>query len=79
MSGSRCAPEGCGAGRSWCRCGGAGGWRAASGLLVAFALAGHRWVPDLGWNLRSLWESALPWSGLVAVAVLGCAAARLRA
>ncbi|MFE6050495.1 endonuclease/exonuclease/phosphatase family protein [Kitasatospora sp. NPDC056446] len=49
---------------------------AALGLLAALALAGHRLVPDLGVGLGSLWESALPWSGLVAAAVLLCAALR---
>lgn len=45
-------------------------------LLTALAVGGHRQVPDLGVNLRSLWESALPWSGLVAVVALLCAAVR---
>ncbi|MEU1290090.1 endonuclease/exonuclease/phosphatase family protein [Kitasatospora sp. NPDC005856] len=49
---------------------------AALGLLTALALGGHRLVPELGLGLGSLWESALPWSGLVAVAVLLCAALR---
>ncbi|MFF2546996.1 endonuclease/exonuclease/phosphatase family protein [Kitasatospora sp. NPDC058063] len=49
---------------------------AALGLLTALALGGHRLVPELGVGLGSLWESALPWSGLVAVAALLCAALR---
>lgn len=49
---------------------------AALGLLTALALGGHRLVPDLGLGLGRLWESALPWSGLVAVAALLCAALR---
>ncbi|MFJ6385137.1 endonuclease/exonuclease/phosphatase family protein [Kitasatospora sp. NPDC092039] len=49
---------------------------AALALLTALALGGHRLVPDLGLGLGSLWESALPWSGLVAVAALLCAALR---
>ncbi|MFI2611034.1 endonuclease/exonuclease/phosphatase family protein [Kitasatospora sp. NPDC018619] len=49
---------------------------AALGLLAALALGGHRLVPQLGLGLGSLWESALPWSALAAVAVLLCAALR---
>ncbi|MFG2908667.1 endonuclease/exonuclease/phosphatase family protein [Kitasatospora sp. NPDC048286] len=49
---------------------------AALGLLTALALGDHRLVPGLGLGLGSLWESALPWSGLVAVAALLCAALR---
>ncbi|WP_380282135.1 endonuclease/exonuclease/phosphatase family protein [Kitasatospora purpeofusca] len=49
---------------------------AVAGLLTALALGGHRLVPDLGLGLGRLWESALPWSGLVAPAVLLCAALR---
>ncbi|MFE7589602.1 endonuclease/exonuclease/phosphatase family protein [Kitasatospora sp. NPDC057512] len=49
---------------------------AALGLLTALALGGHRLVPQLGVGLGSLWESALPWSALVAVAALLCAALR---
>ncbi|MFE4357410.1 endonuclease/exonuclease/phosphatase family protein [Kitasatospora sp. NPDC058184] len=49
---------------------------AALGLLTALALGGHRLVPELGVGLGSLWESALPWSALVAVAALLCAALR---
>ncbi|MFE6871489.1 endonuclease/exonuclease/phosphatase family protein [Kitasatospora sp. NPDC057692] len=49
---------------------------AALGLLTALALGGHRLVPDLGLGLGRLWESALPWSGLVLAPVLLCAALR---
>ncbi|MEU8921902.1 endonuclease/exonuclease/phosphatase family protein [Kitasatospora sp. NPDC048545] len=49
---------------------------AGFGLVAAAALGGHRLVPDLGAGLGSLWESALPWSGLVAVVVLVCAVLR---
>ncbi|MFB7470504.1 endonuclease/exonuclease/phosphatase family protein [Kitasatospora sp. NPDC056184] len=49
---------------------------AALGLLTALALGGHRLVPDLGLGLGRLWESALPWSGLVLPPVLLCAALR---
>ncbi|MER7765812.1 endonuclease/exonuclease/phosphatase family protein [Kitasatospora sp. NPDC096140] len=49
---------------------------AVLGLLTALALGGHRLLPDLGVGLGSLWESALPWGALVAVAVLLCAALR---
>ncbi|WP_234327153.1 endonuclease/exonuclease/phosphatase family protein [Streptomyces sp. NRRL WC-3742] len=53
------------------------GWVAGGcALATAGALAGHRWVPDLGLRLGSLWESVLPWSGLVAVAALVWAAVR---
>lgn len=58
-----------------------GRWRrgpvaAAVALLTALALAGHRRVPSLGVQLGSLWESALPWAGLVVPAVLIAAALR---
>ncbi|MFD0402275.1 endonuclease/exonuclease/phosphatase family protein [Kitasatospora sp. NPDC059811] len=58
-----------------------GRWRrgrvaAAVALLTALALAGHRRVPSLGVHLGSLWESALPWAGVVVPAVLLVAALR---
>ncbi|MGW2399674.1 endonuclease/exonuclease/phosphatase family protein [Kitasatospora sp. NPDC001664] len=49
---------------------------AGLGAVTALALAGHRWLPDLGLGLRSLWESVLPWSAVVAVGLLGWAALR---
>ncbi|MEV7928407.1 MULTISPECIES: endonuclease/exonuclease/phosphatase family protein [unclassified Kitasatospora] len=49
---------------------------AAVALLTALALAGHRRVPSLGVQLGSLWESALPWAGVVVPAVLLAAALR---
>ncbi|MFE4519599.1 endonuclease/exonuclease/phosphatase family protein [Kitasatospora sp. NPDC056783] len=45
-------------------------------LLAALGLAGHRRVPDLGMHLGSLWESVLPWCGLVVPVVLLCAVLR---
>ncbi|GAA3037065.1 endonuclease/exonuclease/phosphatase family protein [Kitasatospora albolonga] len=49
---------------------------AALGVVTALALAGHRTVPDPGLGLRSLWESVLPWSVLVALVLLGWATLR---
>ncbi|AXG79030.1 endonuclease/exonuclease/phosphatase family protein [Streptomyces paludis] len=49
---------------------------AALAVLSAVLLAFHRLVPNSPGRLGSLWESFLPWSGLVIVALLGLALLR---